>query len=109
MTKPLMRSFHRLWDLPEWMQEGTCVFEGDPDWWFPEKGGPVAILESRQAVRICDRCPVRTECLTYADEHHERGIWGGLTEQQRTLRRRNIRRRHSDTERLHLCSLSSSS
>jgi hypothetical protein len=25
------------------------------------------------------------------------------------LRRRNIRRRHSDTERLHLCSLSSSS
>lgn len=110
MTKPLTRTFSRLWNLPEWMQHGTCTYEGDPDWWFPEKGGPMVTEQIRLAQTICSHCPVQLQCLAYANEHHERGIWGGLTEQQRTLRRRRDRRQTSaTTERLHLCSLSSSS
>ena len=110
MTKRLMRQLNRLWDLPEWMQEGACAYEGDPDWWFPDKNGLTATLETRLAVNICSTCPVRAQCLAYANEHHEQGTWGGLTEQQRaTLYRRGNRRQSSaTTERLKVCSLLSS-
>lgn len=40
--------------------------------------------QSRRAVRICERCPVRPECLDYALELRiDFGIWGGMTERQR--------------------------
>ena len=31
------------------------------------------------AKRICAVCPVSTDCLNYALDHEEFGIWGGLT------------------------------
>ena len=38
----------------------------------------------REAVTICNRCPVMQRCLTYALENNEaHGVWGGLTESQR--------------------------
>lgn len=40
------------------------------------------------ARKICRECPVRRECLQWAMEHenpgHRAGIWGGLTETQRS-------------------------
>jgi WhiB family redox-sensing transcriptional regulator len=58
----------------------------DPEAFFPEKGG-----SSREAVRICQRCEVRPECLAYALAHDERyGVWGGLSERAR----RRLRRGH---------------
>ena len=42
------------------------------------------------AVEICDRCPVREECLeTYINERH--GVWGGLTEVERHALRKERR------------------
>ncbi len=109
MTRPQIRSLSRLWDLPEWMQEGACIFEGDPDWWFPENRGPVATQETRQAISICRTCPVQLQCLAYANEHHEQGIWGGSTDQQRASRRqRTWQQPPTAKERLPKCSLLSS-
>ena len=35
-------------------------------------------------IAICNRCPVREDCLKFALDHDEEfGIWGGLTEWQR--------------------------
>jgi WhiB family redox-sensing transcriptional regulator len=55
-----------------------------------------ATPEADYAVRICRRCPVRPECLSYAigrpDLH---GIWGGSTQAERTLLRRAEQNRFS--------------
>lgn len=75
----------RIFDAPGWMAKGLCVTEAYPDLWFPDTPGRTTD-EVKQAVRICDRCPVRAECLAYAERHGEGGIWGGLTEQQRAER-----------------------
>lgn len=38
----------------------------------------------RQAKLICERCPVRAECLEFAVSTNEAfGIWGGLNELER--------------------------
>jgi WhiB family transcriptional regulator, redox-sensing transcriptional regulator len=38
----------------------------------------------RQAIRICNSCPVKQECLDYALDFPEiYGMWGGLTRPER--------------------------
>jgi WhiB family redox-sensing transcriptional regulator len=61
-----------------WQELALCA-QVDPDLWFPEKGVP-----SRAAVRICNQCPVRAECLAEAQARPEIwGVWGGLSYHQR--------------------------
>lgn len=68
---------------PAWMDEALCA-QADPDAWFPENGPAVA------ARRICEACPVRSQCLEHAIAANEaHGIWGGLnTEERRVVARR---------------------
>jgi WhiB family transcriptional regulator, redox-sensing transcriptional regulator len=73
-----------LGDAPEWQEQSLCS-QTDPDAFFPEKGG-----STREAKRVCLRCPVRVECLGYALDHDERfGIWGGLSERERRKLKRS--------------------
>lgn len=68
---------------PEWQADGACR-EHDGDAWFPGRGESTA-----KARRICMGCPVREECLAYAEENLIKfGIWGGLSERQRRDRRK---------------------
>lgn len=61
----------------------------DPDGFFGRN-----LTEARTAIRICDRCEVRKECLDYAvAEGIEIGVWGGLTERQRRAYVRQLERR----------------
>ncbi len=63
---------------PEWTLDALCL-QFDPAAWFPEKGG-----STREAKLVCQRCPVRAECLAFAFDHDERyGIHGGLSERER--------------------------
>lgn len=73
-----------LGDSPEWQEHALCS-QTDPEAFFPEKGG-----STKAAKRICSRCDVKAECLDYALDHDERaGIWGGLSERERSkLKRR---------------------
>jgi WhiB family transcriptional regulator, redox-sensing transcriptional regulator len=42
--------------------------------------------DQKDARGLCHTCPVRTECLAHALDHHiEFGIWGGTTERQRRI------------------------
>ncbi len=53
-----------------------------------------AIDERREleAKAVCQRCPVRWECLGYALETRQRhGIWGGLNPDERSLLVRKLR------------------
>ncbi|AZI59337.1 WhiB family transcriptional regulator [Nakamurella antarctica] len=60
-----------------WARNGLCVGR-DPDALF------VTGAAQREAVKICNGCPVRLECVSDAlDNQVEFGVWGGLTERQR--------------------------
>jgi len=67
--------------LRQWHLSSICADPRlDPDLWFSD---------SDTARRICSRCPVRNECLSYAMEVEEEsgdqllGVWGGLSPIQR--------------------------
>jgi WhiB family redox-sensing transcriptional regulator len=71
--------------LLPWQIQALCS-QTDPEAFFPEKGG-----STREAKRVCGRCDVRGECLTYALAHDERfGIWGGLSERERRRLKRRV-------------------
>ena len=61
-----------------WVADGLCA-EVDSELFYPP-----ANAAAHDAKSICARCPVRTECLTYALEAGERwGVWGGMTPTER--------------------------
>lgn len=43
------------------------------------------------AKKVCNRCPVKAYCYTYALDHNEEGIWGGTNEAERRQDRRFLR------------------
>lgn len=68
------------------LEEAACRFE-DLEMFF-------AVGEGREddAKKICRRCPVRWECLTYALETRQRhGVWGGLNPEERGILIRKLR------------------
>lgn len=63
-----------------WMEEARCAGNKHID--FFEEDDPQVI---REAVAICNDCPVKAECLRMAlQEEIWHGVWGGLTPGQRT-------------------------
>jgi WhiB family redox-sensing transcriptional regulator len=72
----------------DWMEDAECV--GMTDLFFIETRG-YAKDKINQAKQVCNRCPVRVKCITFAlDNRMEYGIWGGKTsiERDRILARR---------------------
>lgn len=67
----------------DWRDQAACLEVGYTIF-FPE-GPPSAVdAGNREAIRICQRCPVAAECLAHALERDERyGIWGGKTPYER--------------------------
>lgn len=61
---------------PKWMQHGSCAKVGPDDpLWYPT-GGSTAT----PAIRVCNDCPVKSECLNHAITHQEaHGVWGGTS------------------------------
>lgn len=74
-----------LLEQPEWMASAVCA-QTDAELFFPEPGGT-----PRAAYRVCAGCPVRKECLDFAIEHGEMGVWGGTSD----LQRRRLRKEHA--------------
>lgn len=58
---------------------------------FPERAvGPNVPKSSKRAKAVCARCPVRPQCLDYALIANEAGVWGGMSEDERRQRRREL-------------------
>jgi WhiB family redox-sensing transcriptional regulator len=69
-----------------WRDQAACK-GSNVDEWFPGRGEPTAAQKA-----ICGGCPVREACLEYALAAHQRtGIWGGLSERERRLLKRQLR------------------
>lgn len=72
-------------NYPAFLTRGTppCATT-DPEIFFPEKGARGQDQYTVNSARkICGSCEYKTECLAWAVEHNEMGIWGGMTAQQR--------------------------
>lgn len=75
---------------PRWMGDGACTGTTWPDRWHP-KGDTTeeARRQAETAKAVCRGCPVRAECLAYAQADPSlTGVWGGTTEQERAAMRR---------------------
>lgn len=74
----------------KWMNDARCK-EVDPELWNPttDESGDKNTHLAAIAKRICAQCEVRFECLEHALEYHEYGVWGGTTERERMVIRRN--------------------
>ena len=66
----------------EWMSGALCQDQPNDLLWFPDPKTPAGSL--KQAKSICRACPVQPECLHYAMTHRVYGIWGGLSETERS-------------------------
>ena len=78
---------------------GSCSYDSMPDLWFAEgyidndrQGSPnlyeqkVALVQTMEAVRICNSCEVMEECRE-AGMSEQYGVWGGLMPGERILER----------------------
>jgi WhiB family transcriptional regulator, redox-sensing transcriptional regulator len=83
---------------PAWMQRAACHGIGDE--FYAEGENASAIKRrTRAAKRICLSCPVRIDCLQYAEAHGEKyGVWGGLDERERRARSRGIAQPEVDVD-----------
>jgi WhiB family transcriptional regulator, redox-sensing transcriptional regulator len=71
-----------------WRDAGACL-HADPDLFFPVSATGPSRKEVAQAKAFCAHCPVRRQCLEFAQDNGVYGIWGGTT----MLERQRIRRR----------------
>jgi WhiB family redox-sensing transcriptional regulator len=61
--------------------DGAACATTDPELWFPELD---SLWRVAQAKKICEKCPVKQECLNYAlVNKFKDGIWGGLSPTER--------------------------
>lgn len=67
--------------------QGSCVGK-DPNLWFPEGPSNATENSTAYAKAICNTCPIKLQCLQDAIENEYYGIWGGLTETERSRMKR---------------------
>jgi WhiB family redox-sensing transcriptional regulator len=73
-----------------WRDYAACTAE-DPELFFAEghAASTAVIAQISAAKAVCASCPVRPECLAFAEATGQAyGTWGGVTEQERQDARR---------------------
>ncbi len=71
----------------DWMRDGACVTESDPELWHQIEGTSGTQL----AVDICTRdCIVAKPCFIYAMRNAVHGVWGATTLTQRETYRKQL-------------------
>ncbi len=73
-------------DLWDWQLHGACRGMASSYFFHPEgERGPARARREAKAKAICLDCPVLSQCRAHALAVHEPyGIWGGLSEGERT-------------------------
>ena len=79
-----------------WRDDALCR-DTDPELFFPVGTTGTALVQIEKAKQVCDECTVRIDCLDFAlTTNQDSGIWGGLSEEERrVIRRQRIGRARS--------------
>ena len=85
----------------DWRHRAICRDE-DPELFFPVGNSGPALLQIAEAKAVCQRCPVTSECLSWALETgQDAGVWGAMSEdERRSLKRRRARARAAACKQL---------
>lgn len=67
-----------------WRDHAACI--GKSDLFFSDNMSTVV----RKAKEVCSTCVVRLKCLDHAMKHHEYGVWGGMTANERRVAKRSL-------------------
>jgi WhiB family redox-sensing transcriptional regulator len=74
---------------PDWAS-ALCA-QTDPELFFADGKGGAVHYPTLAAKQVCGRCPVQPACLSWAlDTEQPNGVWGGTTEDERRLMRRQV-------------------
>jgi WhiB family redox-sensing transcriptional regulator len=78
----------------EWRTYALCR-DTSPELFFPVGTTGPALQQISEARAVCAQCPVSDECLEYAlATNQDSGIWGGTSEEDRRVLRRQWVLRH---------------
>jgi WhiB family redox-sensing transcriptional regulator len=81
------------WNSEEWRELGSCR-QLDTALFFPIGQTGEAEVKIARAKKVCVTCPVRQQCLEFAiTTNQEYGVWGGHSEEERRVIRRQWRAR----------------
>jgi WhiB family redox-sensing transcriptional regulator len=67
----------------EWRSDAACKNE-DPEIFYPDMHSSHGQKIAKFAIKICGDCPVRLKCAEHGIRHERYGVWGGMTEGERT-------------------------
>jgi WhiB family redox-sensing transcriptional regulator len=82
-TTPSAPTTERGW----WRFLAACA-DRDPDLFFPKGSSGPALRQAQHAKAVCAGCPVRIECLEWAQSSGQTyGVWGGFDEEERAAMR----------------------
>jgi len=73
-----------------WQRAAACR-SADPELFFPVSASGRSLEQAERAKAVCRTCIVRRQCLQYAIAAGEEGVWGGMTEEERTRAPRRTR------------------
>ena len=74
----------------------------DPDIFFTDHREPSYQQDVAKAKSICGPCVYKSECLIWAMERDEIGVWGGTTENdRRRLKRKSVTNRTDTYDNLY--------
>lgn len=73
--------------FPNFWDKGPAHCVGKGDAFFPE-GYRGAKAQEVFMTQFCNGCPYKPECLQFALENDEWGVWGGTTREQRSQMRK---------------------
>jgi WhiB family transcriptional regulator, redox-sensing transcriptional regulator len=76
---------------PDFYVKGpTPCSQIDPENFFPEPGAPDYRSKVKKAKEACGGCQYLEECLAWALENNEEGVWGNTTDHERRRKKRDL-------------------
>ena len=74
----------------DWRFRAACRWE-EPELFFPVGTTGPALVQLARAKSVCQRCPVLSQCRTWAmTTGQAAGVWGGMSEDERRAMRREL-------------------